>query len=166
MTAITAAPLVMTAVKFAIQDPITPTAYKEYECHVSAVTIESDQEVLTHETLCPEGSFSALGKESFSVVVTAVQDWTADGLTRFLWENAGKAAKLRFTPGGNTPPTVEAPMFICDVVLPRPDVGGEINTYATTEITFAVTGVPLIQTTTPTVLEADEEQLELEPAAA
>jgi hypothetical protein len=154
----------MTSVLFSLEDPDAAGTHLEYQCHVSACTIESEQETLTHETLCPDGSFSALGRETFSVLVTAVQDWTADGLTRFLWEHAGAAAELRFSPTGGAV-AADSPIFVCQVTLPRPDVGGEVNTFATTEVTFPVTGVPQLSVTAPTAA-TDSEQLELEPAAA
>lgn len=146
MVAIAADPLVMTAVKFTLSDPDTPATEFEYECHVSAVTITPSQEVIEYATLCPDGSFTALGKESFQVDVTAVQDWTADGLCRFLWENAGLESTMEFQPRGLTPPGADNPKWTAVVTLPRPPVGGEVNTFAEAELVFPVKGVPALAT--------------------
>lgn len=144
MTAIAADPLVMTSVKFSINDPDVPATFLEYECHVSAVTLEPEAELITYETLCPDGSFSALGREKWSMAVTAIQDWSADGFTRFLWEHAGENAHVKFAPGGNAAPSADEPWFECDVVIPRPPVGGEVSTFAVAELVFPVTGTPTL----------------------
>jgi hypothetical protein len=136
----------MTAVLFELTDPDTPATKLAYECHVSAVEIQPEQEVITYNTLCPDGSFSKLGRESFQAVVTAVQDWSADGLTRFCWENAGKEATMRFSPTGEAP-TADTPTWECAVTIPRPNVGGEVNTFAVSEMTFPIAGVPTLDVT-------------------
>lgn len=146
MVAIAADPLVMTAVKFSLSDPDTPATLFEYECHVSAVQIVPSQEVLEYATLCPDGSFTALGKESFQVEVTAAQDWTADGLCRFLWENAGLESDMTFQPRGGAVVGADNPKWTAKVTLPRPPVGGEVNTFAEAELVFPVKGVPVLAT--------------------
>ena len=127
MVAIAADPLVMNAVLFSIQDPDTPATFFDYECHVSAVELAPEQEVIDYQTLCPDGSFQALGREKFALNITAVQDWSADGFTRFCWENAGKEAEVKFTPSGISPVSADNPMWLATVTIPRPTVGGEVQ---------------------------------------
>lgn len=139
---IAADPLVMTSVIFELSDPDTPATKFLYECHVSAVNLVPSQEIIEYQTLCPDGSFTALGKESFTVEVTSIQDWSADGLSRFLWENAGREAAMRFAPYGVL--GTDTPQWTANVVLPRPNVGGEVSTFATSDLVFPVTGVPAL----------------------
>jgi hypothetical protein len=106
--------------------------------------LQPSQEIIEYATLCPEGSFTALGKESFQVEVTAIQDWSADGLTRFLWVNAGKASTMTFQPGGALAVGADNPAWVCEVTLPRPPVGGDVNTFAEAELIFPVTGTPTL----------------------
>jgi hypothetical protein len=143
MVAIAADPLVLNAVLFSIQDPDVPATFFDYECHVSTVELNPEQEVIDYQTLCPDGSFSSLGRESFSLNVTAVQDWSADGFTRFCWENAGKEAEVHFSPDGQLP-GADSPQWVATVTIPRPKVGGEVSTFATSEMVFPVKGVPTL----------------------
>lgn len=146
MVAIAADPLVMTSVIFELSDPQTPATKYSYECHVSSVVIQPSQEVIEYATLCPDGSFTALGKESFQVEVTAVQDWTADGLCRFLWEKAGQESVMMFRPKAGAAIGAENPKWSATVTLPRPPVGGEVNAFAEAELIFPVKGVPVLAT--------------------
>lgn len=147
MVAIAADPLVMTAVKFSLSDPDTPATKYEYECHVSSAVIQPSQEVIEYATLCPDGSFTALGKESFSVEVTALQDWSADGLCRFLWENAGLESTMTFQPKGSAAVGADNPAWVAIVTLPRPPVGGDVNTFAEAELVFPCKGTPTLDIT-------------------
>jgi len=146
MVAIAADPLVMTAVLFTLEDPGAPGTDLQYECHVSAVTITPSQEVIEYATLCPDGSFTALGKESFQLDVVAIQDWSADGLCRFLWENAGAESTMEFQPRGGVALGADNPKWTAVVTLPRPPVGGEVNTFAEAELVFPVKGIPALVT--------------------
>jgi hypothetical protein len=143
MVAIAADPLVMNSVLFSIQDPDVPATFFDYECHVSTVELAPEQEVIDYQTLCVDGSFSALGRESFTLNITAIQDWSADGFTRFCWENAGKEAQVKFRPDSAVIST-DNPEWLATVTIPRPKVGGEVSTFATAEMVFPVKGVPTI----------------------
>jgi hypothetical protein len=148
MVAIAADPLVLNSILFSIQDPDVPATFFDYECHVSAVELVPEQEVIDYQTLCPDGSFSALGRESFALNITAVQDWSADGFTRFCWENAGKEAQVKFRPDAAAGAiSTDNPEWQATVTIPRPSVGGEVSTFATSEMVFPVKGVPVLDTT-------------------
>lgn len=140
------------------------TGAVEYACDVNTVEILSaagDQ--VTYQTLCPNGTLTQIGPSTYSVHLKGVQDWGTDGLSAFLWNQAGKTARLVANAHGTAAAYAPAtPGFDCSVVLVEGAYGGEAGKWAEFDVEFPCTVRPTLITTTPTVELATAEE---EPAA-
>ena len=141
----------------------------EYNCDVGMIEIlAAAGDTVTYQTLCPTGTNSQVAPSTYSVHLKGVQDWGTDGLSTFLWNNAGKTARLVANAHGATAAYAPAtPGFDCSVVLVEGAYGGEASKWAEFDVEFPCTVRPLLITTTPTADAPEgDAQLEREPVAA
>ena len=91
MAAIAATPIFLRDVLLTLK--VGAAAVGEYQCFARIAAIKVTQgDVVTTQTLCSDGSFSQPGKATYSLTLEGVQDWSADGLSRYLWTNDGEIA--------------------------------------------------------------------------
>jgi hypothetical protein len=131
MAAVVAVPFFMRDVLLTLKVGAGTAA--EYQCHVSVASVKvTAGDVVTVQTLCSDGTFSSVGKSTYALVLEGVQDWSATGLSEFLWENEGAEADFVLNPYGETisTPTADTPAMTGVVTLMAGDFGGTINEYA------------------------------------
>ena len=130
----------------------------EFNCdaHLAEVIAEAGDTV-EYQTLCPDGSFSSAGKSTYSLHIVAAQDWSANGLARFLWENDGARAEFQYQPhGAAVVASDDTPGMAGEITLVAPTMGGEADTYAELDVTMPCTGKPTLVTAAfPAAAEAE-----------
>ncbi|MFL0202124.1 hypothetical protein ACHFI2_16295, partial [Exiguobacterium acetylicum] len=93
---------------------------------------EADSDVITFEDAANGGG------RVFKLKGSAVQSTQTASFWRYVWENAGLAAvAYTIAPHGNTTPTASQPHFKGTLTIgPKPTIGGEASTSATSAFTF------------------------------
>lgn len=121
--------------------PGTPV---EYNCDVhTAEIVPSAGDEVTYQTLCAEGTYSAIGKTTYALHIVAAQRWAADGLAAFLWNNDGAEATFEYQAHGDgVTPTADLPGMSGSVRLVAGNYGGEADTYAELDVTLPCTVKP------------------------
>jgi hypothetical protein len=156
-------PLFMRDVSLTLKLVVGGSTRAEFNCdvHLAEILPEPGDEV-TYQTLCPTGSYSALGKTTYGLHIVAVQRWDAAGLATFLWNNDGAEAEFQYNAHGTTVPTVDFPGMSGRCRLVAGAYGGEAEAYAELDVTMPCTVKPtIVSAAFPTAAEA-----EAEPAAA
>jgi len=120
----------------------------EFNCDVStAEIIPTPGDEVTYSTLCPEGSYSSLGKTTYALHVVAAQRWAADGLAAFLWANDGELAEFQYQAhGASAAPSVDTPGMAGEVRLVAGAYGGAVDTWAELDVTLPCTTKPAMLT--------------------
>lgn len=164
-------PLFMRDVTLTLE--LAAAAGAPFECDAHLCAIESKAgDVITYQTLCADGSFSQPGRSSYALHVVAVQDWSATGLARFLWDNEGALATFTYQAHGDATvvPSDDAPGMTGTITLVAPNYGGEAETYAELDVTMPCASKPTLAVAafpaTASSEASSEEQLELETSAA
>ena len=134
----------------------------EYNCDLTTAEILAEPgDEVSVSTLCASGSFSSIGKTTYSLHIVALQRWAADGLANFLWDNDGALADFQYQAHGSAiVPSATQPGMSGQVRLIAPSYGGESGNYAELDVTLPCS-------TKPTKLVAafpalDEDALALE----
>jgi hypothetical protein len=141
----------------------------EYQCHVTEARIQVEPgDRVDIATLCAGGSFSEVGKSSYSLMLVGIQDWADDtgqlGLARYLWEHEGEEASFSLQAhGAAVAPSDAQPAMTGTVRLVAGDYGGVINEYAGLEVELPCMAKPEIDAGGATALAALDEP---EPVAA
>jgi hypothetical protein len=115
-----------------------------YQCDISTAEIVSKPgDVISYETLCPEGSYSSVGKTTYGLHIVAVQRWAADGLASFLWDNDGELADFQYQAHGeDVDPTADLPGMAGTVRLVAPNYGGAVSTWAELDLELPCSSKP------------------------
>ena len=133
-------PLFMRDVSLTLTIGADPALEVNCDVHtVEVVTTPGDE--VTYQTLCPDGSFSEVGRSSYALHIVAAQDWGPDGLARVLWEQEGEQAEFRYQAHGADVATADAPSdsipgMMGTIRLIAPSYGGEADTYAELDVTL------------------------------
>jgi hypothetical protein len=86
--------------------------------------------------------------ESYALVMRCGQDYTANGLARFLWDNANAVADVVVNAFGATAtPGDSTPAVTGQVQLVPVTYGGEVGTFAEFEVTLPFLAKPTLATT-------------------
>ena len=127
--AVPAVPLFLRTVKLTLK--VGAAAVAEYQCHVTTAKVQTTAgDTVTVKTLCTDGVFSQPGTSSYALVLEGIQDYSATGLARYLWTNAGLIADFVLQAHGEAvAPGASTPQMTGQVVLIAGDYGGEIETY-------------------------------------
>jgi hypothetical protein len=133
MAAVSATPLFMRDVLLTLAVGIETPA--EYQCHVTEARIAVEPGARVDiATLCSSGQFSEVGKATYALVLSGIQDWHANGdmgLSRYLWEHEGELAAFTLQAHGEDVAEGEAtPGMSGQVTIIPGDYGGAINEYA------------------------------------
>jgi hypothetical protein len=121
----------------------------EYQCHATEARIAvTPGDRVDIATLCEGGSFSQVGKSSYALALTGIQDWHGgadDGLARYLWENEGETADFTLQAHGEAVAEAPAtPGMAGQVVLVAGDYGGTINEYAELSVELPCVSKPTL----------------------
>jgi hypothetical protein len=142
----------------------------QFNCDIhTAEVITEPGDVVEYQTLCATGSFSSIGKSTYTLHIVAAQDWSTTGLARFLWDNDGALADFQYQAHGTSviPPTTAFPGMSGTVRLVAPTYGGEADTYAELDVELPCSSRPTINTAAfPALAETDEEPVEESATAA
>lgn len=139
-------PATLQAVKpFTLRDVIleltidgSTTSY-DFAKAVEQVRFTPSQSSVSWSGLHPDATFTDVTPETWQATLGYAQDWeTANSLSRFLYDNAGKIATARFVPkraGASTAWTAK-------LVLVAGEIGGQGGAFATASVTCGVQGRP------------------------
>jgi len=146
MAAIAATPLFMRDVLLTLK--VGAGTVSEYQCHVSIARVQvTAGDTVTVQTLCTDGTFSQAGKSTYALVLEGIQDWSADGLSRYLWDNDGLVADFVLQPHGSaTAIGTDTPAMTGQVTLHAGDFGGEVETYAELAVALPCVSKPALDT--------------------
>ena len=83
--------------------------------------------------------------ESYSLVMRAGQDYSATGLARFLWDNAGQVADVVLNAHGQSATAgADTPEVTGQVTLIPVQYGGEVSSFAEFEVTLPFVAKPVL----------------------
>lgn len=101
-------------------------------------------EVVTYPTL--DGNVASNAEpETYSLVMRAGQDYSASGLARFLWDNAGQVADIVLNAHGQTAiASADTPEITGQVTLVPVQYGDEVGTFAEFEVTLPFVSKPTL----------------------
>jgi hypothetical protein len=160
MPSVPATPLFMKDAKLTLK--IGAATAAEYQCHVTEARVQvTPGDRIDIATLCSSGSFSEVGKSSYSLILAGVQDWhdgTDQGLSRYLWEHEGEVAAFTLQAHGeSTTPAEAVPEMTGNVRLVAGDYGGVINEYASLEVELPCTAKPVLNPAAALLAAAEAE---------
>jgi len=132
----------------------------EYNCDLSTAEIVSTPgDSVEYATLCPTGSYSQIGKTTYTLHIVAAQRWAADGLAGFLWDHDGELADFQYQAhGAGKTPSATEPGMTGQVRLVAGNYGGEVSTFAELDVELPCTSKPTKAVAAfPAVAEAEAE---------
>lgn len=113
------------------------------ECQVSEATVKFDTTTSTIKTLCEESELATA--EKGTLTLAGYQDFTeADGLCKFLWDNALKQAAFTIT-GTDTAGNVAE--LVGNIQCRRPPFGPTADDAAKFSLDIPVIGIPALTVT-------------------
>ena len=144
------------SVKFTFGTPGTET---EFNCEVHTVEIVATPgDDVTYRTLCPTGTYTQKGASTYVLHLVGVQDWSADGLARMLWDHAGETAGFVAQAHGESVAIgADTPGFEGTIVVVEANYGGEADTWAEIDVELACTTRPTLITAPPVLDEPEAE---------
>lgn len=111
------------------------------ECHVKRVAVVPEQgEVTTYQPLCSDASYVEQAEDTFALELEGVQDWSATGLARLLWDNAG--TEVPFSVAAYGAIAAGTPAMVGTAKAVRPPYGGERDAWAEFDVELPIVGVP------------------------
>jgi hypothetical protein len=134
-----------------------------FNCDIHlAEVVTNPGDSVEYKTLCTDGSFKSAGASTYDLHIVAAQDWSTDGLARFLWDNEGELAEFQYQAHSETdPPAADTPGMAGVVQLVGPSYGGERDTYAELDVTMPCQTRPTLAIAAfPVALEAERELAE------
>jgi hypothetical protein len=120
----------------------------EYQCFAKIAAVKvTPGDVVTVQTLCSDGTFSSTSKASYALVLEGLQDWSATGLSAYLWTNDGEVADFVLNAyGEDATASASTPSMTGKVTLASGDYGGEVDTYGEFALELACTEKPVLVT--------------------
>lgn len=117
-----------------------------YECHVRrAAVVPTPGETVTYQPLCSDASYSETAADTFALELIGVQDWSATGLARLLWDNAGEDVTFSIAAYGAIAAATPAMTGVCKAV--RPPYGGTGDEWAEFDLELPIVGIPALDST-------------------
>lgn len=111
----------------------------DFSCQLTAATLtpsvdqDDDTPVLCGDTVPGDRRYT------FELEMSVLQDWRAEGITAFSYENKGTAVEFQFSPD-----TDGGPLVTGTVMVDPMNLGGEVAQRATADWTLSVVGDPVI----------------------
>lgn len=118
--------------------PGSTTTY-DFRAALEQCVFTPSTETQTWSGMTPDSSYADNGAETWQATLGYAQDWeTANSLSRFLHDNAGKACVVKFRPRRSGVTTD----WTATLVLQAGPIGGQGGQFATATVTCAVQGRP------------------------
>jgi hypothetical protein len=118
----------------------------EFQCSVTQVAVTSEGgDVVSQNTQCPDGSFSETNPRTYQLSITGVQDVEdLNGLMWWAWDHDTEVVSAQFWPkaDGQGNPVGYGLEGDVTVSLPSQVGGGDIGSFATTDLVFPYNGKP------------------------
>jgi hypothetical protein len=113
-------------------------AADDFGAHVSSVTLTPSSSTATWKGLKPSAVFTNVTKATWVATLEGAQDWSEDGLSRYLFDHEGETIEVTFTPEGG------GPSFKVSLVITPGAIGGAVDAYATQSVSLGVNGRPVL----------------------
>lgn len=114
----------------------------EYRCQVrSAIVTNNSDEPEVLATFCPDGDYVAAAVGSFSLDMVFISDWSAGGISDFLWQNDGLTADFQLDLYSDT--AGQHVRWTGTVNIKAPNVGGEAKATDLTEVSLLCVNKPV-----------------------
>jgi len=113
--------------------------------------------------LKPSAVFTFPQATLYTLELTYAQDWSSENsLSRYLFDHKGEVVPFTLNPDDTTGivPAVGSTSWSGDVALTSGDIGGDVDSVATTTVTLGIVGEPLPAYTAPVVADAASEDVE------
>lgn len=146
--------LFMKTAKFTLKVTGAPLP-TEFQGDAADVHVEvTAGDVVEYPTL--DGNVAANAEaETYALVMRAGQDYSATGLARFLWDNAGQTADVVLNAHGQTAIASDnTPEVTGQVSLVPVQYGGEVSTFAEFEVTLPFIAKPTLDSGGAALAEA------------
>jgi hypothetical protein len=104
-------------------------------CQITNATLSGSNTRQDILTAC--GTTSRYINERFDFRVRFAQDWTAGGISAFLWDHYNQEVGFVFSPDPDGTPKMSGTL-----VCPRPSMGGDAGQPMVDDLTAPVVGVP------------------------
>ena len=126
---------------FTGEAPATPV---EVNCQVAEVVIDDEPgDETRYDVLCEDTSYVTNSPSTPTLQIRGLQLWGTDGLARLLWDALGTDVGFAYAPFGNAPATADEPQWSGSIrVNRRPQVGGEVGTFAEVDVEYPITVGP------------------------
>lgn len=147
--------LFMKTALFKLTVPAGTGTAVEFQGDAADVHVEVEAgDVVTYPTL--DGNVqSNTEPETYSLVMRAGQDYSATGLARFLWDNAGATADVELNAHGATAVAADAtPAITGQVTLVPVQYGDEVGAFAEFEVTLPFIAKPVLDSGSAAAAEA------------
>lgn len=120
-----------------LKDVVFTVEGDNYEAAMSQVVLTPQTSQQTFQGLTPAAKYTDTAVTGWQCQTTNVQDWDSPtSLSNYFLANAGQVKTVTFRPrrGGVG--------FEVDIVIAPPTIGGQVNQWATSQITHGVIGEP------------------------
>ncbi|WP_328850259.1 hypothetical protein OG994_16635 [Micromonospora globbae] len=111
----------------------------EYANQVTRARLVPDTPIQTLRTLVPDGAITDVDSTVWTLELSGVQSYKADGLAKFLTDNAGQKVEMVLTPKLGTGEDTATVTVTCVPV----EFGGEQGAFRTFEVELPVEGQPV-----------------------
>ena len=123
-----------------LKDSVLTLGTDTYEKHVSQVLFAPNSSTISWQGLTPASKFTDVTSAEWTCQLSYVQDWeTADSLSQFLFGHEGESISATFKPKSGT-----GPSFTATLTITPGAIGGQVNAYATTQVTLGSTKPVLV----------------------
>jgi hypothetical protein len=117
-------------------------------CHVrDAQIVPTPGKIVEYVPLCTDASYVETADDTFVLSLTGVQDWSATGLARLLWDHAGEEVPFVVNAYGDAAPSATHPSMTGTARAVRPAYGGERDAWAEIDVDLPVIGTPALDAT-------------------
>lgn len=109
----------------------------DYKYHASAVTFTPASTTISWTGL-GNNTITDVTTATWTLALTYVQDWSATGLSTYLYNSEGESVPVTFIPRAG------GPSFTAEVVITPGAIGGTVNTFVESTVTLGVNGKPVL----------------------
>lgn len=120
-----------------LKDVVFTVDGDDYEAALSQVVLTPQTNTATWQGLTPAAKYTDIAVTGWTCQTTNVQDWDdPDSFSNYCLANAGQTKSVTFRPrrGGVG--------FTVQLIIAPPTIGGQVNQWATSQITHGVEGEP------------------------
>jgi hypothetical protein len=123
---------------FVLGDALLTIGTDSYQAAVSSAAITTVTSSADFNGMAPGANYSFPTSTKRTLDITALQDWTPTGLSRYLWDHAGETVNVTFEPVNG------AEGFTAVVTLVEPSAGGANESVATFSVSLPIKGRPVL----------------------